>query len=42
MQQLLVIQVKRVGVELRKSYESTKIQTEKDFKEELNHVLFNC
>lgn len=31
-----------VGVQLRKLYESAKIQTEQDFKEELKHVLSGC
>lgn len=32
----------RVGCLLRNMYENGKIITEKDFKEELEHVLFNC
>ena len=31
-----------VGLQLRKLYESAKIQTEQDFKEELEHVLSDC
>lgn len=31
-----------VGLQLRKMYESAKIQTEQDFKEALKHVLSNC
>lgn len=31
-----------VGLQLRKMYESAKIQSEKDFKEALNYVLSNC
>ena len=31
-----------IGLQLRKMYESAKIQTEQDFKEALEHVLSNC
>lgn len=31
-----------VGLQLRKMYEGAKIQTEQDFKEELEHVLSDC
>lgn len=31
-----------IGLQLRKKYESAKILTEQDFKEELEHVLSNC
>ena len=31
-----------VGFQLRKLYENAKIQTEQDFKEELEHVLSDC
>lgn len=31
-----------VGLQLRKMYESAKIQSEKDFKEALNYVLSDC
>ena len=31
-----------IGLKLRKMYESAKIQTEQDFKEALEHVLFDC
>ena len=31
-----------IGLQLRKMYESAKIQTEQDFKEALKHVLSDC
>ncbi len=31
-----------IGLQLRKMYESAKIQTEQDFKEAMKHVLSNC
>ena len=31
-----------IGLQLRKMYESAKIQTEQDFKEALGNVLFDC
>lgn len=34
--------VNSVGIQLREMYENAKIQTERDFKEALNHVLSDC
>lgn len=31
-----------VGLQLRNMYENAKIQSEQDFKEALQYVLFNC
>ena len=31
-----------IGLQLRNMYENAKIQTEQDFKEALEYVLFNC